>query len=101
MYDIARAGTQRTPAVSVSGGREFYTAVGGDPAHEELIAQRQECGADEHSKNTCGRHSAERPDQDDRHWRVDAATEHKRLENVVCQSGDEDQQRVEDRLTLP
>jgi hypothetical protein len=56
------------------------------PAHEDLVAQRQQAVAPTNMpRMPVGRHAAERADQDHRHRRIDAAAEHQRLQDVVGQ----------------
>ena len=87
-----RSGRCRSPsAVSPSG-------LACHPAHEDLVAQRQQRRADEHAEDAGGGHAAQRAEQDHRHRRIDAAAEHQRLEHVVGHAGDEQQHRVQRRL---
>ena len=79
-------------------GRRFRLGVGSHPAHEDLIAQRQQHRTDEQAEDAARGHAAERAEQDHRHRRIDAAAEHQRLEHVVGHAGDEQQHRVQRRL---
>src|SRR5215470_11250777 len=48
--------------------------IGRDPAHEDLIAERQERRPHEHPQDPPGCHAAEGAEQDDRHRRIHSTT---------------------------
>ena len=69
------------------------------PTHEDLVAERQQDGADEQPEDAGRRHATQRAKQDHRHRRVDATAQHQRLQEVVGHSRDAQHDRVDDGRT--